>query len=66
MKVNEYLVQITMNDGKTYDFLDYSESPRTPEPNRFGFIPIPIEDGGMLFLGQSQIRTINVTKTTSD
>lgn len=60
--VNTYRVLITMHNDEKYELLDYSESPRTPEPNRHGFIPVPVEDGSMTFLSPGQIRDIKIDK----
>jgi len=60
--MNTYKVTITMHNDDVYELLDYGDSPRTPEPNRFGFIPVPMDSKSMVFLGSGQVRDIKIDK----
>lgn len=51
-----------MHNDDVYEIMDYGESPRTPEPNRHGFIPVPQDGNNMIFLSPGQIRDIKIEK----
>lgn len=62
MKINTYKVTITMHNDDQYEMYDYSETPRTPEPNRHGFIPVVHNGESMVFLSPGQIRDIKIVR----